>query len=55
MHSYPHWLRNGAVHEKELPWRRGSFKLQQGFRKLEELGKLNKMLKVSIATDSAHC
>lgn len=29
--------------------------LQQGFRKLEELAKLNKMLKVSIATGSAHC
>lgn len=29
--------------------------LQQGFRKLEELGKLDNMLKVSIATDSAHC
>lgn len=29
--------------------------LQQGFRKLEEPGKLNKKLKVSKATDSAHC
>lgn len=56
VHSYPHWPRNGAGHQREVLWRPSSLTAPaSNSRNQEGLVKLRKTLTVGIATDSAHC